>query len=581
MEFKHILAVSKYDKLKSIKLVNGFTCGFDLGYRGPENRCDEADNIPFKPGVGSETEMWNKIMKEVKEHRYAGPFKRVPFKNYVQSPIGLVPKAGNKTRLIFHLSFDFKTGKVQEDHRRSINYHTPKELCSVKYRDLDHAILNSLQILKQAKDGNAQIFYAKSDCSHAFRILPILVSFRIFLVLKARHPVTKIWYYFIDKCLPFGTSISCANFQEFSNALSHIVGWKIECTLHITNPALTNYLDDFLFMALKLLQCNNMVRVFLEICKAIGCPVSMEKTEWATQLLVFLGVLLNGKSLTLSIPLEKCNKAVDLLQSAVTSRKVTVKFIQKITGTLNFLNKAIVPGRAFTRGMYSQLKLLDNKGNPLKDYHHIKLDFEFMQDCLMWLSFLSNQQASGNCRPFIDYSPKDESGAKVLKFFSDVSKNPEFGFGAVFDERRWICEKWPEGFIVSENPSIEVLELYALVAALSTRETEDRIKGRIIIYCDNEAVVHMVNNLASSCPLCMKLIRMMVLGNIRNHRKIVCHHIRSVDNILSDALSCMDFTRFNKFAPATMSQYKDKVPACLWPINKFLHDKNYLFTDCR
>ena len=37
-------------------------------------------------------------MKEVKLGRVAGPFLKVPFDNYIQSPIGLVPKAGGGTR---------------------------------------------------------------------------------------------------------------------------------------------------------------------------------------------------------------------------------------------------------------------------------------------------------------------------------------------------------------------------------------------------------------------------------------------------------------------------------------------------
>ena len=102
-ELERLLKLSKYDKVKTFTLVQGFTCGFDLGYRGPKNRQDLSDNIPIKKGVGSLTEMWNKVMKEVKEHRYAGPFEQIKFQNYVQSPIGLVPKAGNKTRLIFHV----------------------------------------------------------------------------------------------------------------------------------------------------------------------------------------------------------------------------------------------------------------------------------------------------------------------------------------------------------------------------------------------------------------------------------------------------------------------------------------------
>ena len=48
-------------------------------------------------------------MKEVQVGRFAGPsdLDNLPFDSFIQSPVGLVPKAGNKTRLIFHLSFDF------------------------------------------------------------------------------------------------------------------------------------------------------------------------------------------------------------------------------------------------------------------------------------------------------------------------------------------------------------------------------------------------------------------------------------------------------------------------------------------
>ena len=127
---ERLLKQSNYNCDKRRKLINGFRWGFDLGYRGPEKQQDLSDNIPFSEGVGSPTELWNKIMKEVKLHRYAGLFKNPPFKHFVQSPVGLVPKANNKTRLIFHLSFDFDG---DNEDRKSINFHTPKEMCRVKY----------------------------------------------------------------------------------------------------------------------------------------------------------------------------------------------------------------------------------------------------------------------------------------------------------------------------------------------------------------------------------------------------------------------------------------------------------------
>ena len=75
-------------------------------------------------------------MKEVELGRYAGPFNFIPYTEYIQSPIGLVPKAGNKTRLIFHLSYDFGP----ELHHKIVNFFMPDEFCSVKYKDLDYAV---------------------------------------------------------------------------------------------------------------------------------------------------------------------------------------------------------------------------------------------------------------------------------------------------------------------------------------------------------------------------------------------------------------------------------------------------------
>ena len=110
-------------------------------------------------------------MKEVQLGRYAGPFDEIPYDNYMQSPIGLVPKAGNKTRLIFHLSYNFS------ETNTSLNANTPPELCSVKYRDLDHAILTCLKLMA-GYPNRGPLHFAKTDAQSAFRVLPIKVSQR-------------------------------------------------------------------------------------------------------------------------------------------------------------------------------------------------------------------------------------------------------------------------------------------------------------------------------------------------------------------------------------------------------------------
>ena len=70
-------------------------------------------------------DLWDKMIKEVKLHRLAGPFEKIPYEDsYVQSPVGFVDKSNGRTHLIFHLSYDF------QEHK-SINYHTPTEMCTV------------------------------------------------------------------------------------------------------------------------------------------------------------------------------------------------------------------------------------------------------------------------------------------------------------------------------------------------------------------------------------------------------------------------------------------------------------------
>ena len=98
--------------------------GSQLGYQGPTDVVRTSRNLPLK--CGDEFDLWEKMIKEVKLGRFAGPYKKVPFDTYIQSPAGLVPKQEEgQTRLIFHLSHP-------HDGPGSINYHTPKELCSIK-----------------------------------------------------------------------------------------------------------------------------------------------------------------------------------------------------------------------------------------------------------------------------------------------------------------------------------------------------------------------------------------------------------------------------------------------------------------
>ena len=131
--FERLLREINYDEKETNFLVNGFTNGFSIGYAGPTERRDTANNL--KLCCGTKFDLWEKIMKEVQLHRFAGPYSQVPVEYFIQSPTGLVPKSDGMLRLIFHLSYS-RSGVD------SVNDHTPDELCTMKYRDLDNTTLS-------------------------------------------------------------------------------------------------------------------------------------------------------------------------------------------------------------------------------------------------------------------------------------------------------------------------------------------------------------------------------------------------------------------------------------------------------
>ena len=208
------------------------------------------------------------------------------------------------------------------------------------------------------------------------------------------------------------------------------------------------------------------------------------------------------------------DKALALLKDLTGRKKITIKHLQVLSGYLNFLSRAMHAGRTFTRRIYSKFASLTQ--GKLKPHHHVKIDNELRFDCEVWRIFLENYRDIAVCRPMLDC--EEMIVAEDLMFYSDAIANKRLGFGAVFN-KHWLYSQWEPGYINTDlnEPSIEYLELYALTAALLTwgHLLKDM---RIQVYCDNMAVVSMINNATSSCKNCMFLIRLIVLNNLVNNR---------------------------------------------------------------
>ena len=157
--------------------------------------------------------------------------------------------------------------------------------------------------------------------------------------------------------------------------------------------------------------------------------------------------------------------------------------------------------------------------------------------------------------------------AEVLSFTSDASANKNLGFGMVFD-KEWSFGQWEQGFIEDCNPSIEDLELFALCAGVFIW-SHKLANRQVVVACDNQSAVYMVNSTTSSCHNCMHLLRMLTLQSLRFNFRVYARHVRGIWNGASDALSRLKLNLFfNKFTQPQTKAEPEPLPRELWPLTR-------------
>ena len=171
------------------------------------------------------------------------------------------------------------------------------------------------------------------------------------------------------------------------------------------------------------------------------------------------------------------------------------------------------------------------------------------------------------CRSFLDISKTWQ--ADEIDFYTDASKNPLLGFGRKC-ENEWMYQNWDSNFLVKNDPSIEFLELYAVTVGVFLWIEKFQNK-KIMLFCDNKAVVAMINNTSSKCQKCTKLLRMIVLKGMMYNVKISAKYVTLKDNDFADSLSRLQLNRFFKLVKTKQVRINELpclIPEEIWPLEK-------------
>ena len=481
-------------------LVQGFKEGFQVGYEGPVVY-SPTPNLPsamLQPEIVDQ-----KLDKECKLGRLAGPFSFIPFQNLKISPIGLVPKKqSGKFRLIHHLS---------HPPGASINDGISEEHSKVIYQSIDDAV----KIINELGQG---CFLAKTDVAEAFRIVPLHPSQYTLFGMKWKDK------YYFDRCLPMGCSSSCKIFETLSNALQ----WMARAKLGISHIA--HVLDDFLIANQRQEGCDNDLTKFLALCANLGIPTAPDKTTQPTKSLTFLGYDLDTQNMEIRLPDEKLVKGRKLIQECLQKTKVQLKFLQSVIGFLNFACGAVVPGRPFLRRLINLTIGID------KPFHYIRIDKAGRQDLITWDTFLSN--FNGRSMLLADRWVLSDH----IQLYTDAAGS--LGYGAVMG-KQWFFGGWNEQW---RGQSITLLELYPIVLAIEVWAKE-LANSCIEFHTDNMAVSEIINKQTSRQVEIMALVRRLVFTSLKYNIMFKAYHVPGKYNVLADALSRLQVETFKKLAP--------------------------------
>ena len=214
--------------------------------------------------------------------------------------------------------------------------------------------------------------------------------------------------FFVDLTLPFGSAISCAIFEEIST----LIHWIFE---RQTQVPFVHYLDDYLWGHINKRHYQLAFDTVQSTVQDIGLPLSPEKLVLPTQFIHFLGLGIDTVKWLVVVLEDKRADIVNMLNTTMVAKKVTVKHLQALAGKLNFITRAVPQGRVFSTRIYQEFKDLRQKW-------HISVTKELRKDLQMWLCFLQH---------FRGCSPISVPSNPVVEIYTDASANANLGWGGM------------------------------------------------------------------------------------------------------------------------------------------------------
>ena len=466
------------------------------------------------------------LSKELSKGYLIGPFDKPPFNIYRINPLGIAErKYSKKQRLIVDLS-----APHNNDTHFSLNSLIDKSEYSVSYTRIDDAI----EIIKRLGRGSLM---NKTDIVDAFKLLPIRVDLWRFHGVKWDEK----YYFFTRIC--FGSRSS----PKLFTLLSKVIHFIATNNCHIRE--FLYLLDDFLSIDPPGNDGIQTMCSLTHLFRVLNISIHPDKTLSPDSVLVFLGITLDSNKMQASLPREKIDRIMDILNQFTDKRSVTKRELLSLLGQLNYASRIILPGRSFVSYLLSL-------AHSIKElHHHVKLNKDCQSDINMWKYFLGYWNGISF---FYDSYLTDASD---IELFTDASGS--YGYGA-FYQGKWFSVPWPVDLpkVGEDDMSIAFMELVPIVTAVNIW-SQTWCRKRICFHSDNQSTINIIKKGRSTSPLIMKLMRRLTLCCAMGNFTVSAIFLPGRLNVIADALSRSQLDKFRALAP-----HAEKLPTAVPPIHQ-------------
>ena len=464
--------------------------GWPINFSGKEISFREVRN--HKGAKDFPREMENYVSSEKRKGSLIGPIETEFRHSCIISPLNSRPKRdSNERRVILDLSFP-EGSAVNEGIDKDTYL---GERIQVRLPTVDDLV----RLVKKHGIGCA---LSKRDLSRAYKQIPVDPG-DINLLAFGWNGKT-----YCDVTLSMGLRSAVYIAQRVTNSVSFMCQRK--------GLDVVNYIDDF-GMVSDWEKAQDDFRELGGVLGSCGLQESVRKALPPATRMEFLGVMFDTNTLTLEISEDRLQEIVGEIKEWLKKSTASRREVQVILGRLNFVASCVRPGRIFVSRMLNFLRGMPNN-------RQVRLTEEIRKDLQWWGAFLPLYNG-------VSMMAWEEWGTPDADLASDACLE---GCGAICGEE-FFHTTFPE-FITDQRLSINELELLTVVVSLKV--WKKRLKGkRILIYCDNEVSVEVVNRGRTRNTFLQSCLREIVWLAATVGFEIRTCHIAGVSNRIPDLLS--------------------------------------------